>query len=266
MKTGIYTDTADIYHAEPHLGSTSIKAMRVTAAHFNHVRTNGLVKTPAMFAGTVAHSGVIDNDLSGYVVKPADFDGRTKAGKEFMEANAGKPMITTEMYVDTKAMRAVLETYGEAMRLIEGAKIETSVYVIDPVSGQPVKARPDIWKPGIIADYKTTKSIAGFERDIFNLGYEIQAGVYSIVTELVTGIPITEFRWIAQERTGPYAVQVFRLSRQDLESAKVDARILINQCAVAIETNHFPGYEDRVKEVTRPAYRTSEILSFEEAV
>lgn len=260
LKTGVFSDSGEVYHSEEHLGSTSIKAMRISPAHFYEAWKGPKIEKKSFDEGNLVHSVLLEQDLSGFVARPAGLDARTKEGKAQLEElkSSGKKVIDADVFDSLERRLESFCASGEAMRLYNDARIEESHYVQDHETGLYIKARPDICKPGILTDLKTTVSMGGFVRQFWNLGYNIQAGFYSLVLEQQTGIPVREFNVIVQEKSAPYGVQVFRLPRELLIQAKDDARALLNRASVFIRDNQFPSYDDVVIEITQPSWAITE--------
>lgn len=285
MKIGIYNDSAEVYDSEPHLRSSVVKMMKKSPGHFWHAKNKPSEENKAFDLGKVVHDVNLEQSTSRFIVIPEDAPKKPSSRqieakkpseetvkaiawwKEFESQNQGKIVIDQELR-DSLDQR--LETFVKsqrAMDLYNGATIEESHYVKDPVTGLYLKARPDMRKAGSITDFKTTKSIEFFERDIWNLGYHIQVGFYSLVLEISTGGEFDQFNFIAQEKEAPYGVQVFSLDREAVAYCKEKARDLLNQIAACAELNEYPIYTDKVRTVQVPAWiMASELFLEEEAV
>lgn len=266
MKTGIFLDTNEIYHAEAHIGSTSLKQMAISPGHFLEAWKGPKKESKAFDEGQAVHSVILEQNLDQFVKRPDGIDGRTKEGKAKLEelAASGKTVLAADIYDSLEKRLTTFVESGEAIRCYNGADVEKSFYAQDPVTGLFIKARPDIFKPGMIADLKTTSNMRFFEKDIFKLGYHVQAGFYSLVTEIVTGVRTQEFKFIAQEKTAPYGVRVFSLGEADLAFCKEKARELLNRASVCIKENKFPIYDDVISRVKVPVWVFEDGVFFEE--
>lgn len=117
--------------------------------------------------------------LDGFVVRPADIDGRTKAGKEWLEANAGKVLLKDEQ--SRQVHRAVpLVKEGIAI-LANGNQVDYQVTLRGYIAGLLVQTRPDVWIESEteidIPDIKYVGQIARFDRDFDSSRYWIQAAL-----------------------------------------------------------------------------------------
>ena len=266
VKIGTYRDTNEEYHSQPHVGSSSLKKMLISPGHFLEAWKGPKTASKTYDEGNITHSVVLDQDLDLYVRRPDGIDGRTKAGKEALAALelTGKTIIAANIF-DSMVRR--LETFSasqEAQRLYDHAEIETSHYAKDPETGLYIKARPDILRHGVIADFKTVQFMAGFEKQIWNLGYFLQLGFYALVTELTTGVAIRELCFIAQEKAAPYGVKVFRLDKTTVDFSKQRARETLNRVAVCIAENNFPIYDDVTQTISMPPWLEINEFSFDE--
>lgn len=256
MKLGIYKDSAEIYNSEPHLRSSAVKEMAISPGHYFEAMNSKPKESKAFDEGIAAHSVCLEQSTDSFIRRPDGIDGRTKEGKtKLQELEAtGKIILPGDVF---DSMERRLSTFADskmAMSLYNNSDIETSHYVQDPVTGLHLKARPDISKPGLIADYKTTTNMARFESDIWNLKYFIQVGFYSLVMELSTGTEFNSFYFIAQEKTAPYGVQVFSMDKDAVQFSKEKARELLHRIAACAELNEYPIYSDVIKPIQVPAW------------
>lgn len=273
QKVGIFNDTADVYHSENHIGSTSLKEMRFSPAHFYWAWTGPAKKSKVFDEGTVTHDVCLEQTTDRFIVVPEGSPRKPsvtqrnakKPSPETLEAiawwdkfeieAAGKIVIDADLRSSLDSRLDAFAANKEAMRLYNNAKVEESFYVHDHESGLYVKARPDMNKHGILIDFKTVSLASQFRKQFWTLGYNIQVGHYANVYEAAKGIPVTEFYFIVMEKKAPYAVQVVRVPRHILEDCKADARRLLNQAGVCVAENEFPAYGDIIAEIgERPAF------------
>jgi len=119
------------------------------------------------------------------------------------------------------------------------------------------KARLDklAWEFEAIADWKTAQDASklAFERAIWNFGYHRQ-GAFYLRGAAVIGIPIQHYVIVAQEKSPPYAVAVYRLSIGALGMGEeyIDAGLKIY--ARCVERDEWPGYSDGAEDVHLPSW------------
>ena len=98
---------------------------------------------------------------------------------------------------------------------------------------------------GVIVDYKTTSSCenGAFERDARKYGYQLQAAMYR---EGLLQARLQEFgfAFIAQEKTAPYAVRVYRCDPGWIDDGVEIYRDLLDLYHKCKTKNEWPGYEE----------------------
>lgn len=122
------------------------------------------------------------------------------------------------------------------------------------------RARPDYMRPNCpgspIDDYKTTTNASplAWQRQIFNLGHDVQAAFYRRGYRAVFGVDPGPFRFIVQEDAPPYAVSIVQLGPASTAAAeqKVDVAIRIWRNCMA--TGKWPAYAARIHYVTAPGW------------
>lgn len=266
MKTGIFQDSNEVYHEQEHIGASSLKMMAHSPGHFWEAWKGVRVHKKAYDEGQIVHSVLLEQSLDGFVGRPEGIDGRTKEGKAQLAelAATGKTVIDTAVFQSLERRLDNFIASTEAMSVYNGAIIEESHYAQDPETGLYIKARPDILNGSVMADLKTTQNMRTFDKQVWNLGYYIQAGLYSLVTEITTGKSITEFKFIAQEKTAPYGVQVFMFDHATVKFCQEKARELLNRVSVCTKENQFPIYDDTVKQLVPPPWIDGDDFIFEE--
>jgi hypothetical protein len=127
--------------------------------------------------------------------------------------------------------------------LIEKSVKEMSHYYHEQMVGMDFKARPDGYiNGGTLFDLKTTSKIQPyqFERDIYNLNYDMRLEFYSRGLELC-GIETTDIKIIAVENVAPYDVVVYSFGPKIQESGSykyLRSCELLREC---VETKNWHG-------------------------
>ena len=219
------------YNAMPGIRRSDLWAMNTSPMHFKYRIESEPEQTPALIFGQAMHKFVLEPESMGeeFAIIP-NVDRRTKAGKEefdaFRKENDSKTWITEDQFDQIVQMRRVLDTNKTVAEILTGnIRVETPFSWIDGETGEQCKVKADIiayidGKPTVI-DYKTTVSCAdrAFERDARRYGYHFQAGMYCEGIDLCT-LEEHEFMFIAQEKTPPYAVRVYRCDRGFINSGR----------------------------------------------
>jgi hypothetical protein len=241
------------YHADPALGSTSLKTLALrTPAHWKWESEHPVHKD-VYDIGTLAHSLILEEDTTLHQV----IDVEDKRGNKWtIPANEAKANglipVTPKEWAGIVAMRDSVMAHPLARNAFTGHRAEESVFWDE--DGQMFKARPDAWKPGLVADLKTTVDANPneFGKTAFNFGYFMSAAHYIDGVKSATGEDV-KFSFVNVEKTAPYLVSVVELDdytldcgRQMLERAKT----IYRECT---ETGNWPGYPS-VEPVGLPAY------------
>ena len=232
------------YHANPALGSTSLKTLATkTPAHYQHSLT--YKKTSDAFdLGTAVHSLILEGDESG--VEVWDFPAwTTKIAKESREESraAGKIPMLTKDWQQVLAMRDAVMAHPVVRELFTGHKAEQSVFWEE--DGLALKCRPDAWKPGHLVDLKTTVNAdpREFGKTAYNFGYHQSAAHYIDGVQMVTGERLP-FLFVLVEKTAPYLVSVVQLDDEAVEAGRAlneRAKRIYNECT---DSGNWPGYPD----------------------
>jgi len=260
---GIYPGiTNRDYHADPALGSTSLKTLATkTPAHYQHDKKHP--KSSAAFTlGTAAHSLILEDDTDGIVMVDAD-SWLTKAAKEAKaEALAdGKQPLLTKEWLQVLAMRDAVMAHPVARELFTNHEAEQSVFWDE--DGLMLKCRPDAWQPGLLIDLKTCASAdpSEFGKVAHSFGYHQSAAHYIDGVKAATGEELP-FHFVLVEKTDPYLVSVVEL---DWEAVNIGrglnerAKRIYREC---VESNTWPGYPT-AEPVSLPMwaiYQTEDLL------
>lgn len=259
---------ASDYHAHPALGSTQIRELLRSPAHFKALGAKE--PTPSMQFGTLVHTLVLEPDTfdARYIVAP-NVDRRTRAGKadwsEFQAAAGEREVIDAATNGKARAIAVSVRTHARAAKLLEAASVrEESIFWQDDETGVECKCRPDARAPsaGIVVDLKTARDASprAFARSVANFGYHIQAAHYTAGVR-AAGHEAREFLFIVAETELPYGVAVYRLDPFAIECgerARVQALDLFAECQASgewpsygagkIETIELPGWAEGMYE------------------
>lgn len=235
-----------IYHADPALGSTDIRAVVKSPAKFAEYRNDPFEPTEAMRLGSAVHAKVLGTPSPVVVLHYENY--RTKQAQSDRDAAIADGKTP---FLDGSERLAAIEAMAEAVLAHKGAREileavqgrEVSAFVTDPATGVPLKARFDIYGDQECADLKSAAdaSPSGFERAVKDHRYDIQQEHYLKVRELLLG-DRPRFRFIAVESVRPYLVAVHELDDQWQEIGDVWAtagRRIYQECEGA---GIWPGY------------------------
>lgn len=285
----ITEDSNEEYHSKKeYISASGLKLIKKSPLHFKEVEKT---ETDAMKFGSAYHTFILepnkfeeeyylfdDSEIYSILIgEGAKSPRATKKYKEWHEAQmriAGqKKMIDRETYNQLSSMKKRLQSHRYAKSLITNGEPELSVYVEAKIfTGETVKIkiRPDFLKQKkrIISDLKTTSdaSIMGFPNNAANFDYHIQAALYSDIMDKINGKGLGyDFFFIAQEKTIPFAFNVFRANPQFMGQGRYEYEMLLMLYAQCSADNFWPGYqcftENRfgINELGLPPYSINEI-------
>lgn len=257
------------YHAHYALGSTGLKQLVRSAAHYQEFKLNPPEQTPQMVLGQLVHCRLLEPETFNDVFVVGEH--KIRRGKEYEKCvadNPGKIIITMEQH---NKSGKICDAFNEQAlqnpdlrRLLEGQK-ELAFFWKDPVTGIECKCKPDVLtEHGAIVDIKTTNdaSFDAFQRQVVELQYHLSAahylqGVNEVLTKDPTPLSITlpkAFVLIAIETTEPYLVAIYYLSNKAIEMGSVLCEQGLRTYQKALETKVWAGYSKRLVEMDLPNY------------
>jgi ATP-dependent exoDNAse (exonuclease V) beta subunit len=258
------------YHSHPAISKHGLDLVHKAPALYRYGKDNPSESTPAMQFGTLAHLCMLEPDRyeSETYVMPKT-DRRTKEGKALYEeatlAAAGKLIVSPDDHRKLLAMRSALESDQTCMRyLATKARIEPSLFWLDPMLDVGCRARIDCVTPDYLIDYKTTDdaSFASFSKTILHFRYHVQAAFYLHGWEQCTGQDHMKFVFIAQEKTPPYLTATYVLTPAMLALGKdawMSDLALYRHC---LRTDDWPGYNQDTQAVDVPKWMTKNVIEF----
>jgi hypothetical protein len=240
---GVYDDISNKdYHADPALGSTSLKTLALrTPAHWKWESEHPVHKD-AYDIGTAAHSLILEDDMSQLVIVEAN-DWKLKAS-QVAKATAraeGKIALLPKELDQVKAMRDSVMAHPLARNAFTRHRAEASAFWEE--DGLMLKCRPDAWKDGLVVDLKTTVDANPneFGKTAFNFGYFMSAPHYIDGIKAAAGENV-QFAFVNVEKTPPYLVSVTELNDEDLNRGRYQldrAKRIYRECTAA---DNWPGY------------------------
>ena len=241
------------YNEIPAVRRSDLWELRKSPLHYLYRVTHPEEPTPTLLFGTAAHKYILEPESfwDEYIFVPK-IDRRTKAGKEEYARilESGKTPISEEDFKVITEMDAAITANPLAAQLLRSGDHEVPIEWEDTGTGELCKCRPDVittcdgeaW----IVDYKTTQSCmdGAFERACRTYGYKLQAGMYAEGAFCST-FKDYRFAFVAQEKTPPYAVRVYKCDPDFVLEGKDMFHDLIgiyHRCRI---TGEWPGYEER---------------------
>lgn len=273
---GVYDIPEDAYHLDPVKGgSLSYSGAKKLLAEggpelFAYEREHPPAPSAEMELGTAAHKLVLG---VGQEIHEVKFDNYNKgdAKKDRDEARAaGKLPLLTHQLETVRAMAARLREHEWASALLDqGGTAEASGFWQDEEYGTWWRCRfdkmpdPDPRRVPQLADYKTCASAAPskFAKAMADFRYYLQGFVYGSGYTALHAARIAapaEFNLIAQERTPPYRVAVYRLHPDALRKGRADAQRAMEIYRDCTEAGMWPGYDPEPQVLDLPYWSYKE--------
>lgn len=270
---GIFDDVpAEVYHRKQ-LGvatSHALGAILRSPAHYRAWLTEPERETKALNFGRAAHAALLEPEVfrRTYVVQPDFGDCRAnektgttkeqgkanKVAKEAWEAaNKGRTWVTAEDMRTIEGMAEALTKHDDARDLIEAwGRSEVTAQWECPTSGLKCKMRMDLWvqQASVVVDFKTTEDARerAFARAARDYGYRRQAAHY-LSGLAALGYTEATFSFIVQEKSPPFAVEVYELDEEVLAAAVSEVDEAKRIMANCIRTGEWPSYGTRTKTI-----------------
>ena len=263
MGFGVEMSNAD-YHAHKAISKSKLDAARKSGRHLQDMLYGPPRESTAAFdMGTVLHASALpgENPDDIAVRMPEGMKKTTKEGKAFVAEHKGKIILNpSDAYVVDQMMLSLRE-HPFSASLVNGelkGKAEQSFFCTDKETGLELKARPDFLMEdlSLIIDLKSTvdASPKGFQRSVANYRYFVQSSHYLDVIEGATGTRPQAFLFIAVEKTRPFSTAVYMADQAMIDLGKQQAREDLNNIAQWIADDKFPGYSERVEEISLPKW------------
>lgn len=142
----------------------------------------------------------------------------------------------------------VLNAMRDAMpaEIFVGGSAQVPVFWTDEITGVECKALPDYLRGNTCLDLKTTDDATpgAFARSVRKYGYDIQAAMY---LDGCASMGVTEFIFVVQEKSAPYAVRQFKLSKETIELARMRYRDALAVYAECKESGEWFAYDTNVE-------------------
>lgn len=246
------------YHAHPATGSTSLKNVLRSPAHYLYEFKNPSEPTPAMALGTAIHEAILEPNLfmANAVVMPK-FEGKgsREAKDQWLLEHHGSRILKEEDRECIKGVLGAISAHSTARGLLSSGAAEESYFWQDSETGIVCKCRPDFLRGGhTIIDVKSTIDAqpTTFPKAIANFSYHLSAAFYLEGVSQVIGQRFDEFIIIAVEKTAPYGVSVHLLDQGTIEAGRFlfrKALTVLKQCK---DSDRYPAYPDRILTTALP--------------
>lgn len=276
-KPGVYNLTADEYHADPcplPSLSSSIAKLLVTQTPLHawtaHSRLNPDFerKESSKFdIGSASHALILNDKRAFEIVDAENWTTKAAREKREMARAAGLIPLLKDEWIRVECMaraaRIQLDRHADAHDAFRNGKPEQTL--IWQEYGVWCRVRLD-WLPDMrftFDDYKSTKSADpdAWSRNLFNLGFDIQAAFYKRGIRALKLCSDPVFRFIVQETETPHALSVVALMPGALDLAEHKIARAIDIWSRCLKTDTWPGYPQRTCYVDVPPWHEAQFMA-----
>jgi hypothetical protein len=253
---------SDEYHSHPAVGSTSLKRILRSPAHYRYEQLNPSEPTPAMQFGTICHTAILEPQIffRDKVIMPTFSGAGARTAKEhFLLENHGKIIVTPDQMDTISGMLDAISKHESARQLLSGGVAEESYFDVDPETGILRKVRPDYMRKdlgNLIIDVKTTTDASpqAFAKCVANLMYHLSAALYLDVVSSVIDQTLERFVIVAIEKDPPFGVAVYMLDERAIEAGRFLYQKALRTLKECRDSKQYPAYPDHVMNISIPSW------------
>jgi hypothetical protein len=248
---GKFTGVLDLPPAEYHaahayLSFTGLKEFAKSPAHYQAYLRQ---ESGREVIGTGVHMRVLEPERFHNLMVAVE-NRQTKANKEIVEAAEaeGKFVITTKEREKILRMSDAILSDPDCRAFLKGGKAEQSVFWTDPVTGVPMRCRPDYMRPdGIVIDLKYFNSVdeEEFRKQCARMKYGWQSVTYLDGMKYGAGIDNGQrmFVHIVVTDDDPFVARPFFLEDASLDLAEAQLRPKLEEYARCKATGEWPAFK-----------------------
>lgn len=271
------------YHAHPALGSSTIREILKSSAHYAYKLTHKVKKTDSMILGDAIHAFILEPNrfadmyelfedvymraVGGHNVGDPKLDENGEPIVYLKDRNGEGLDIKGEQYKKFVAMtEAIRKSQLVKDIMTQSTHIEYSIF--SKIMGFDVKCRPDTMNvdAGIIWDVKTVsnKSDSGkpadnFIREFISMGYDVQAALYKRLCE-EKFLKEFEFRFLCVDVSKDVVgIKEYKVSDELIELGERRLKWCLEQIKQYNETKSAKVYDCESEEL-KADYRALEML------
>lgn len=247
----------EMYHSiRGFVSSSGLRYFEESPLHYQAYLRSEKKQTDDQLLGTLFHMLVLEPELFDQMYICVPGDRRNKEVKDAVAAAeaTGRTVVKTEMYDTVKKMAEKTLAKIKRMGLFTPSGLsEASVFVVDPATDCPIKARFDRIEPelGVVYDFKSYSSASeySFRPQLFRMRYDRQAALYLRAASIHFGKPFTDFVNIVCETSDPWEPNCLRVDDPTIDRATERLYGLLERFKQCLDTDTWPGFEDRIQSI-----------------
>ncbi len=268
VEPGIYYDVPfEDYLNWNCFSKSMISSLLISPKHYKDYEKNGL-KSSGFAFGNALEDYLLEKDKfwETYVFLPETYENKkgeikpfslkSPACREIKEAYEMRGFTTIEPSLVSILEDIEIEVKKSHINnLIQGTP-QVSVVWRNENTGVLCKARYDILNEENITDLKSTKSaeINSFRKDMYNLKYHCQAGMYQESWAFHNNGEMLPFIFACIENTSPYAIASYAIREDSMTLGLREAERAMRIYQECVESDVWPGFEDQVQDIDIPEY------------
>lgn len=250
------------YRAIPALGSSDVKALLRSPAHYRAGLEDEPESTEAQVLGTAIHLAVLEPErFEREVVTAPTVDRRTKDGKAaaaaFEQAHAGMLILPADAFDTVRRVADAVRAHPAAGYLLSEGVAEVSLQWSDPETGAPAKCRIDWMRPdGLLVDLKSARDASprGFARACGEYGLHVQAAHYVRGYRQVMRSEPAGWVLVAVEKERPFAVGVYALGSMSIDAADARVSEAMRRWRDCTASGDWPAYSSMIEPIEVPPW------------
>lgn len=245
------------YFDHPATSISQLLQMERSPQHYKHALEFGRPDREVLRLGRLYHMAALE--LDRYSREVAVFKGRRQGQKweDFQLANKDKIIANETENQTALSISTAIMQHAECVRLLSSGDAEQAVYWTHD-GGRECKSRFDFVSPNrnLIVDLKTTRDCewGAFGRSAGSYRYHVRAAFYIDAYRTTYGRN-ADFVFIAVEKEPPYAIGIYELTPEQIESGRATYERLLVELAECERKNEWPGPNaGKPKELYIPPY------------
>ncbi len=261
LEPGIHRISNEDYHASKGISRSGISEIKTSPLHYWDKYLNPdkpkKPKSSAMEMGTLVGTLLTEpHNFEKYFIVVKKVNGATKEGKAYKksieEETAGRIQMTEPEYKKSLIMVEAIKRHQKAMRILEGAEFEPSIYWVDKETGLLCKTRPDIWNKeiGILCDLKTSRKPCPYEfaQEAINHDYHIQAAMQIDGIYENTGVLIEDFCFLTIPNIRPFSAYLYHMPAAMIDRGRREYKAALKIAKICFDKNQW----DLEREIVLP--------------